>query len=418
MLTLSPRSLLPLLILGACSYFSPPDNFDPFTRARYDEPAPRDVLSLRFSEQLTLDEEGKTFRPEEVAGVGLSPDQRMIYAGARSGSLFCLRAEDGTARWEYKTTGAITTQPGQPETLDVVYFTSNDGNLYALYTRDGSLRWKKPLKNGAEGNLAFSRGNVIVRLRDGSVLAVDQKTGEDAWTWRHELPSGFTIDGSSALVVSRGRVLFGTADGQLFALDAATGRELWSQDLAAGADQFADVDATPVVSRDTVFAASYAGGVYALSVDDGTIQWRQALSGVVGLSYSEERLYAASSEERLYSLATSTGAVQYNAPLPVAARDIYATSGYLFLPTRLNGLWIVDAKTGRLAQQYDTGNGLRTTPTFSGPSMYMLSNGGRLYAFEVKPSEPAPRKQKKRDRAPTPAPAAPASLPLGERGLD
>lgn len=388
-MTLTPRSyalsIVSCLCLSACQYLSSPAPFEPFSRDMEREAPPLDVFSLRFSERLTPVDDYTLYRPEEVAGVGVSPDQRQLYVGIRTGKLLCLRAKDGTLRWEVETDGSITTTPAQPATSELVYFASDDGNIYAVQTRDGALRWKQQTKSAAERELVFASGLVIARLNDGSVLALDQDTGETRWTWRHPLPDGFTIEGSSALRVTRNnRILVGTADGYLFALHAADGRKAWSTDLGAGGDSFVDVDATPVVSQNVAYAASYSGGVYALSMEGGVVLWRQAISGVVGLARSEEGfLYAVSAEQRLYALSEKTGEVIYNVPLPVDAYGVLVSGPYLLIWTRADGIWAVERANGRLAQRYNTGNGVRARPTVAGPSLYILSNGGRLYAFDL-----------------------------------
>ena len=182
--------------------------------------------------------------------------------------------------------------------------------------------------------------------------------------------------------------MIGTAGGELFALDLASGREIWSADLGAGGDQFLDIDTTPLIEQNTIYVASYSGGVHALSAEDGQILWRQALSGVVGMvRHKNGPLFAVSAEQRFYVLSAETGDVKLSAVMPTEPRGIAYQEPYVFVPTRTDGLWILDRFTGKLVQRYDTGNGIRALPTVEAASLYMLSNGGRLYAFEI-PREP------------------------------
>ena len=369
--------------LTSCSLFSSPGSFEPFTADHQREMPPESIVELRFSAALVPDD-WMAYRPEEVAAVGTSPDHGQIYVGVRTGMIFCLKAADGRKRWEFETKGAITTKPIQPETSENLFFASDDGNLYSLSARDGSLRWKQPLKAAAESELAVSNGLIVARLSNGSIMAFSQKTGETLWTWINELPDGFTIDGVSAPKISRGKVIIGTAGGELFALDLASGREIWSADLGAGGDQFLDIDTTPIIDQNLIYVASYSGGVYAVSGEDGQILWRQALSGVVGMARNKDGpLFAVSAEQRFYVLSAETGDVKISAVMPTEPRGIAYQEPYLFVPTRTDGLWILDRFTGKLVQRYDTGNGIRALPTVEEASLYMLSNGGRLYAFEL-----------------------------------
>ena len=56
---------------------------------------------------------------------------------------------------------------------------------------------------------------------------------------------------------------------------------------------------------------------------------------------------------------------------------------YLLYALSDTGLFVADKRTGRLLQYFDPGNGISSPPVLAGQDLYVLSNGGVLYAFHV-----------------------------------
>jgi polyvinyl alcohol dehydrogenase (cytochrome) len=86
--------------------------------------------------------------------------------------------------------------------------------------------------------------------------------------WAFGFPGAATAFGTPAVV--GGRVLVGSADGTVYALDARSGCTYWSYEAAAG------VRAAPVVSQDggTVYVGDLHGNVYALRTSTGALEWK------------------------------------------------------------------------------------------------------------------------------------------------
>ena len=47
------------------------------------------------------------------------------------------------------------------------------------------------------------------------------------------------------------------------------------------------------------------------------------------------------------------------------------------------GLYVVDKRSGQLVQSWNPGDGITSRPTLVGSTMYLLSNGGVLYAMNI-----------------------------------
>ena len=120
-------------------------------------------------------------------------------------------------------------------------FVSTPGNqVLAINARTGTLLWRyrRPLPNPVVLNHPTSRGVAIYNDKvyfaagEAVLVALDAKTGEEAWTTRvAENASGYYM--SLAPLVADGKVLIGTSGGDLgirgfvAAFDAETGKERW-----------------------------------------------------------------------------------------------------------------------------------------------------------------------------------------------
>ncbi len=155
--------------------------------------------------------------------------------------------------------------------------------------------------------------------------------------------------------------------------------------LAGESTQFVDVDTTPAVRGGVVYAASAAGGLYGLSEADGTERWHVPMQGAAQLLLDDGRLYAVAAEEGLYALDLG-GHVLWRQGLAKAgdpARPVI-DGDYLFLSTSEYGLYIIDKRDGTLLQSFDPGPGISARPAIANDKLYVMSNGGILYAMNIR----------------------------------
>ena len=139
------------------------------------------------------------------------------------------------------STGVTNGHEGSPLVVNGVMFVSTPGNqVVAINARTGTLLWRyrRPLPNPVVLNHPTTRGvavyndKVYFAAGEAVLVALDVKTGEEAWTTRvAENASGYYM--SLAPLVADGKVLIGTSGGDLgirgfvAAFDAETGKELW-----------------------------------------------------------------------------------------------------------------------------------------------------------------------------------------------
>lgn len=152
---------------------------------------------------------------------------------------------------------AACSEPDKAKQLDLGPNTPLVGVRSAWSSSIGAVSF--PLEIRTVGNLIFVAGS------DGSVAAIDARTGGDLWrvALNVKLSAGVGSDGRYAAVVSR--------DNELIALDG--GKELWRQKLGA-------VTLTaPFVAGARVFVLSADRSVSAFDVATGRKLWQQQRTG-------------------------------------------------------------------------------------------------------------------------------------------
>lgn len=167
-----------------------------------------------------------------------------------------------------------------------------------------------PLEVHAAGNM------VTVASADGTVAAIDARTGGDVWrtVLAEGIAAGVGSDGKAAAVVSR--------INQLVVLDA--GRERWRQPLAA------QVFTPPLVAGGRVFVVSADRSVSAFDGATGRRLWTQQRPGEplvlrqAGVLLAVGDTLVAGFSGRLVGLNPDNGSVRWEAPLasPRGTNDV------------------------------------------------------------------------------------------------
>lgn len=126
-------------------------------------------------------------------------------------------------------------------------------------------------------------GVMFVSGWDGYVWALDAKTGQELWRYKHAIPLDVPAccgNVNRGVAVADGKVFLATLNGHIVALDAQTGDTLWQQPFA---DVRAGESATlaPLVVKDLVIVgnsgAEYGvrGHIDAFHIDTGERAWRR-----------------------------------------------------------------------------------------------------------------------------------------------
>ncbi len=356
-------------------------------RAEHVDPLGEDRISLHWRFQ-TADRRTE-IAPQEFARAAVYADK--IYIGSESGEFFALHAKDGSVWWR-KHTGAVACAPLMSGGM--IYLGTADGTLMAIDAQTGKEKWRYQSRGPIE-QTPTTTGELIVFANEADqVVAVDAITGKFKWQFKSETPEQYTLRGHAGVAVDGDLLYTGFSNGSLVALRKDTGSVAWSTSLKADAERFFDVDATPLVIEDRVYASSSSGGVYALDKKTGLVRWRVPFwdaalpsntGNVGGIATDGFRLFVSVADLGTYALDLEgnvlwrVGARGGGEPArPTVFQDmlVYALAG--------DGLFIADRRTGETLEWFQPGDGVSATPTITGDGrMYVISNRGILYAFDI-----------------------------------
>jgi outer membrane protein assembly factor BamB len=349
-----------------------------------DPPARRaGVLQIRWRTQL---HEHGLFEasPQECATGVLAHDHLVI--GSRAGSVVGVDVAHGHVDWVTTTSGGIDSEARFDPARDTVYLGADDGNFYAFDAKRGSVRWSYRSKGAIERPPETDGNAVYVATAADRVFSLDAATGKWRWGYERETPEGFTIHGYAGPRLNGRSLLSGFADGFLVSLAADSGEVLWARSLAAVSEQFVDVDSTPVIDGGATYVSSYSGGVYALDAKDGSVRWRLGIEGAGSLSLADHQIYLAAPRLGVQALSVS-GQLLWRQGLTSAGEltTPMAVGPYLIFSGSRAGMFVVDRQTGELLELFNPGSGVCAAPTVSPErqTLYVLSNGGALYALDL-----------------------------------
>lgn len=324
--------------------------------------------------------------PEECATGALVGDGRQLVIGSRAAAIVSVGTERGQIQWATSASGGIDSEAYYDVKHKQVYLGADDGTFYAVDPAAGNVRWTYHAKGAIEQAPDVAGDTVYFGTAADRVIALDATNGKWRWQYERETPEGFTIHGYSGPRAHGEDVVAGFSDGYLVSLNGASGEVVWARSLAAASDQFVDVDSTPTIVGNMIYASSYSGGLHAVDAKDGAIRWRVGIEGVSSVYVAGARIYFAAPREGLHA-ADTDGHILWRQGLRQAG-DLttpVVVGSYLVFSGSRAGLFIVDRETGKLLEMFNPGSGICAAPTVdpSGTRLYVLSNGGALYALDL-----------------------------------
>jgi outer membrane protein assembly factor BamB len=316
--------------------------------------------------------------PQERGGVAVDPQRGLAFVGTRDGWLHALRP-DGTVLWELQAKGGF----GPPAVDgDTLYVGSSDGTLYAVAIPTGKLRWTYAAKEDLSTRPALAGGLVLVASLQDALFAVDAATG--AWRWHHrreQKGEQLTIHGAASVQVGGGMAYAGYSDGFVAALDLETGASRWERRVAPGGTHL-DVDGL-ALDGDRLYAAAYSGAVLAFEARTGKELWSHPAPAAARVIVGGGLVLAVTATS-VVALTPSTGAALWTTPLDGAPGATPSIAGrWLLVPAGTGGLRWLEAATGRRLRQFEPGTGVLAAPGVGPGRVYVLSNGGSLFALDL-----------------------------------
>jgi outer membrane protein assembly factor BamB len=165
--------------------------------------------------------------------------------------------------------------------------------------------------------------------RDGTVMRLDARTGQQAWRMR----AGQLVSGGVG--ADENVVAVGTPEGEVVALDASDGKVRWRARVSS------EVLAPPVISGDLVIVRCSDSRVFGLDARDGRRRWvyqrampTLTIRSPAGVVVRGQNAYAGFPGGRLVALALNNGGVRWEATvaLPKGSTELERVSDVVGSP--------------------------------------------------------------------------------------
>ncbi|HEX6535191.1 MAG TPA: PQQ-binding-like beta-propeller repeat protein [Gemmatimonadaceae bacterium] len=278
----------------------------------------------------------------------------------------------------------------------VMYLSGWDGYVWALDAATGRMLWQYKHAIPLDGPLccgnvnrgvAVAQGKVYVATANGYLVALDAATGKPTWTVAFaDVRSGESATGAPLVV--KDMVIVGSSGGEygvrghIDAFDLATGRrrwrryntprpgepgaESWSGDSWARGGGAAWVTGTYDPELDLVFWGTETGLLYTPVVElcgrfsRRHTEFRESLPHWGG----EVSNHGLESWGYVRALEPATGRVarSYRTKHPMVGSLLTTAGGLVFAGEPTGEFDALDARTGRLLWQFQTGNGIHGSP--------------------------------------------------------
>jgi outer membrane protein assembly factor BamB len=312
-------------------------------------------------------------------------DNTLIF-GNQSVGLVALYPKINQQRWVLPIPGGVISELAVEK--GAVYFGGGDGFLYSVNLENGRVNWRYDLRNPFVSRPTISGGRLFLTTADDTVYAFDAGTGKWLWHYRRRSSQTSTILGSSSPLVDGNEVLAGLSDGFVVALSLQEGQLKWERKLHNGT-KFTDVDAHPTLDEGVIYLPSYDGSLYSLRRSSGDILWRFDAGGSKRVTIENGRVFLPSSDGNIYALQKSNAKILWKFELDKGVpTQLVITDKYVIAGSSHQYLYVIDKETGKGLYRYNAGqeSGFLGAPAFDPVKgrLYVLSQAGNLYSFEVR----------------------------------
>lgn len=339
--------------------------------------------------------------PKNLSGASISAtpvlDNGTLYVGTQQGTLYALRAKDGTKQWTW-TAGPGTRIIHTPVVAGgTIYLIVPSNGIYALDESTSAKRWQIPdtLATEVHDVSYLVAANGYIYETAFALFGFIGALAPDSGDLKYQLyPRESDVIPTSAPCFAADSVYIGANDGYVYALDAATpGPELWRAEAgAAKALQLKQatpfyITATPSVAGGIVYVGSQDNSVYALDARSGAKMWSFPTNDQITYSspvIANGVLYIGSTDKNLYALDAHTGQLvwQYATGGEINGRPTL-TDGVVYVGSYDKYVHAVDARSGKLIRKYQAGGKVFAQPVVADGVLYAVTGNGWVLAFRL-----------------------------------
>jgi len=264
----------------------------------------------------------------------------------------------------------------------VLYIGRIDGNMSAISLSRKDVLWNYETMGQVSASANYvdfgERQAVIFGSYDNYLYCLDSQTGEEI----NRFESGYYINGAVALW--KQYVIFGGCDAWLRVIDCQTGTASDSLLL----DNY--IPASPAIMGDFCYVGDYSGNIYELHLGKGKIIRHQIIMEATAdgafvsvPAVSADDLYILANDQHLYAINRKDGSVHWKYLLKGSSGESSPVVCHerIIVCTKSGIVSILDARTGTLQWEYDTGEQIVASPAIIKDRFYILTAKGTLFCF-------------------------------------
>ena len=312
-----------------------------------------------------------------------------VYSASINGKVYKISLESGKRIWDVKfkktsITGGVSAGEG------LVLAGTNQGRLLALKQEDGSVAWEAKLATAILSSPVIENDIVIARTIDEKVYGVSAFDGEILWTISRSSPS-LTLRGESQPLLIQGIAFVGFSDGTLAALDAKTGRALWDFPISfpRGTNELenlSDVDTTPLLVGGSIYVSSTQDITHALDIQKQNLTWSEEVSSTHALAFDTAYLYVSDREGVIHQLDRSSGEKVWSQEgLRLFSTSAPISAGSFVVVGDGDGnLYVLNKSDGSFAGRHSLGaKSIVGDPLVDSESIIFVDSSGSLQSLRI-----------------------------------
>ncbi|MEM9013522.1 MAG: PQQ-binding-like beta-propeller repeat protein [Pseudomonadota bacterium] len=276
-----------------------------------------------------------------------------------------------------------------------IFVTSGFGFVAALDAVSGEVLWQQEMSAPVRTPPTAYRGLVLATTITNEFVALEQETGEKAWTFQSFEETARILSSASAAAAGD-LVVAPFSSGELVAFLAESGRSVWSETLSRNTQLTAlaslnDIAGSPVIDRGLVYVVSHAGKLAAIDIRSGQVAWDAPIASLQMPWVAGDFIFVISVDSELVCLSRSDGAIVWVEQLtryenekkkkgritwagPVLAGD------HLILVSSDGELAKVSPQNGSIVGTHKIDSSV-IGPVVANETVYVLSENGKLTAY-------------------------------------
>nr|BFD66889.1 outer membrane protein assembly factor BamB [Bdellovibrio sp. HAGR004] len=307
----------------------------------------------------------------------------LVIQGNGLDGLVAYDRKNGQERWRLPIANGA--EPSATLIRDRLFVGASDGNFYSIEASTGKVQWTFETKSENLAAPLLDEGIVYFLAGNSVFYALDAVTGRQLWLHSRQDTSVFSIRGGSQAALHNGHLYVGFSDGSLVALNAKTGSTLWETQLNRN-KRFRDIDATPVVDGNQIYVAGYDDKLYCISTDKGETLWRVDGGGYSAVTIIGDKMLYPTTQGEVWALNKSNGEKIWSYKLKEGiATQIKTYKGAAVFGESQGSLRFLDLNSGKQLGSFEPGRGILSAPQVDEKAgrIYFISGEANLYAVDA-----------------------------------